>query len=61
MLSLGFLTWTSWEGGLGRSMGGGGTWTVATRQPDLFAAIAPIYGYPIYDSVDLLTGSGTTT
>jgi len=46
---------------LGRSMGGGGTWTVATRQPDLFAAIAPIYGYPIYDSVDLLTGSGTTT
>ena len=29
---------------MGYSMGGGGTWHVGTRCPDLFAAIAPIYG-----------------
>jgi pimeloyl-ACP methyl ester carboxylesterase len=28
----------------GSSMGGFGTWNVATRHPELFAAIAPIYG-----------------
>ncbi len=28
----------------GASMGGFGTWNVATRHPELFAAIAPIYG-----------------
>ena len=28
----------------GSSMGGGGTWHVGTRHPELFAAIAPIYG-----------------
>ena len=29
---------------MGSSMGGFGTWNVATRHPELFAAIAPIYG-----------------
>lgn len=29
---------------VGSSMGGFGTWNVATRHPQLFAAIAPIYG-----------------
>jgi len=29
---------------MGYSMGGGGTWHVGTRYPELFAAIAPIYG-----------------
>ena len=29
---------------MGASMGGFGTWSVATRHPELFAAIAPIYG-----------------
>ena len=29
---------------VGDSMGGWGTWNVGTRHPDLFAAIAPIYG-----------------
>ncbi|MGB2823268.1 MAG: prolyl oligopeptidase family serine peptidase, partial [Phycisphaerae bacterium] len=28
----------------GYSMGGGGTWHIGTRHPELFAAIAPIYG-----------------
>jgi predicted esterase len=28
----------------GESMGGGGTWNVGTRNPGLFAAIAPVYG-----------------
>jgi pimeloyl-ACP methyl ester carboxylesterase len=28
----------------GESMGGGGTWHVGTRHPELFAAIAPVYG-----------------
>ncbi|MFA5266102.1 MAG: prolyl oligopeptidase family serine peptidase, partial [Opitutaceae bacterium] len=28
----------------GNSMGGWGTWNIATRHPDLFAAIAPIFG-----------------
>lgn len=28
----------------GESMGGHGTWFVASRHPDLFAAIAPVYG-----------------
>ena len=28
----------------GESMGGGGTWYVGTRHPDVFAAIAPVYG-----------------
>jgi dienelactone hydrolase len=28
----------------GDSMGGWGTWNVATRHPELFAAIAPVYG-----------------
>lgn len=29
----------------GESMGGGGTWKIATRRPDLFAAAAPLFGY----------------
>ena len=29
---------------MGDSMGGGGTWYVGTRHPELFAAIGPIYG-----------------
>lgn len=29
---------------MGNSMGGGGTWHVGTRHPDVFAAIGPIYG-----------------
>ncbi len=29
---------------MGESMGGWGTWNVGTRHPDVFAAIAPIYG-----------------
>ncbi|HEY4759341.1 MAG TPA: prolyl oligopeptidase family serine peptidase [Thermoguttaceae bacterium] len=29
---------------MGFSMGGFGTWNVATRHPELFAAIAPVYG-----------------
>jgi pimeloyl-ACP methyl ester carboxylesterase len=36
---------------VGASMGGFGTWNVATRHPGLFAAIAPIYGggdYHVY-------------
>lgn len=28
----------------GESMGGGGTWYVGTRHPDIFAALAPVYG-----------------
>jgi len=28
----------------GESMGGGGTWYLATRHPELFAAIGPVYG-----------------
>lgn len=28
----------------GESMGGGGTWNVGTRNPGVFAAIAPVYG-----------------
>ncbi len=28
----------------GESMGGNGTWNVGTRHPELFAAIAPVYG-----------------
>lgn len=28
----------------GESMGGGGTWQVAARHPDIFAAIAPVFG-----------------
>ena len=35
---------------MGESMGGWGTWNVATRHPDLFAAIAPIYGGADYHS-----------
>ena len=31
----------------GRSMGGGGSWMIASRHPDLFAATAPLYGYPL--------------
>lgn len=34
----------------GDSMGGWGTWNVGTRHPDLFAAIAPIYGGVDYHS-----------
>ena len=34
----------------GDSMGGWGTWNVGTRHPDLFAAIAPIYGGADYHS-----------
>lgn len=29
---------------MGYSMGGGGTWHVGTRHPELFAAIGPVYG-----------------
>ena len=28
----------------GESMGGGGTWNVGTRHPEMFAAIAPVFG-----------------
>ena len=35
---------------IGDSMGGWGTWNVATRHPDLFAAIAPVYGGSDYHS-----------
>jgi len=31
----------------GRSMGGGGTWRIASRRPDLFAAAAPYFGWPV--------------
>jgi dienelactone hydrolase len=34
----------------GDSMGGWGTWNVATRQPHLFAAIAPVFGGVDYHS-----------
>jgi dienelactone hydrolase len=34
----------------GDSMGGWGTWNVATRHPDLFAAIAPVFGGADYHS-----------
>ena len=34
----------------GDSMGGWGTWNVGTRHPDLFAAIAPIFGGADYHS-----------
>lgn len=34
----------------GESMGGWGTWNVAVRHPDLFAAIAPIFGGVDYHS-----------
>ncbi len=34
----------------GDSMGGWGTWNVGTRHPDLFAALAPIYGGSDYHS-----------
>ena len=36
---------------MGDSMGGWGTWNVATRHPDLFAAIAPIFGGVDYHSI----------
>ncbi|MBM0106588.1 prolyl oligopeptidase family serine peptidase [Steroidobacter sp. S1-65] len=29
---------------MGESMGGHGTWAIATRHPDVFAAVAPIFG-----------------
>jgi len=35
---------------MGDSMGGWGTWNVGTRHPDLFAAIAPIFGGVDYHS-----------
>jgi hypothetical protein len=35
---------------VGESMGGWGTWNVGTRHPDLFAAIAPVYGGSDYHS-----------
>ena len=35
---------------VGDSMGGWGTWNVATRHPELFGAIAPIYGGSDYHS-----------
>ena len=35
---------------LGESMGGWGTWNVATRHPELFAAIAPTFGGSDYHS-----------
>jgi dienelactone hydrolase len=34
----------------GESMGGWGTWNVATRHPDVFAAIAPVFGGVDYHS-----------
>ncbi|MGA9119835.1 MAG: prolyl oligopeptidase family serine peptidase [Bacteroidota bacterium] len=34
----------------GDSMGGWGTWNVSTRHPDLFAAIAPVFGGSDYHS-----------
>ena len=36
----------------GESMGGWGTWNVATRHPELFAAIAPVFGGVDYHSTD---------
>jgi hypothetical protein len=36
---------------VGSSMGGFGTWNVATRHPQLFAAIAPIYGGGDYHAI----------
>jgi poly(3-hydroxybutyrate) depolymerase len=36
---------------MGNSMGGWGTWNVASRHPDLFAAIAPVFGGVDYHSV----------
>lgn len=44
---------------MGESMGGGGTWNVASRHPDLFAAIAPIFGggdYHTFLSEEQLAG-----
>jgi dienelactone hydrolase len=41
----------------GQSMGGGGTWVVASRHPGMFAAIAPVFGgfdYHIFLSEDQL-------
>ena len=35
---------------IGESMGGWGAWNVATRHPDLFAAVAPVYGGSDYHS-----------
>ena len=35
----------------GDSMGGWGTWNVGTRHPDVFAALAPIYGGVDYHSI----------
>ncbi len=35
---------------MGDSMGGWGTWQVATRHPELFAAIAPVFGGADYHS-----------
>jgi poly(3-hydroxybutyrate) depolymerase len=42
---------------MGGSMGGFGTWNVATRHPELFAAMAPIFGggdYHVYNSKESL-------
>jgi energy-coupling factor transporter ATP-binding protein EcfA2 len=44
---------------MGESMGGNGTWNVASRHPDLFAAIAPIFGggdYHTFLSEEQLAG-----
>ncbi len=41
----------------GESMGGGGTWNVGTRHPELFAAIAPVFGgwdYHVEMSEDMI-------
>jgi predicted peptidase len=38
----------------GLSMGGQGTWELAMRQPDRFAAIAPICGWGEADRIDLI-------
>ncbi len=46
---------------MGYSMGGGGTWHVGTRHPDLFASLVPIYGgfdYRFYLPEDLIPKLG---
>jgi predicted esterase len=46
---------------MGYSMGGGGTWHVGTRHPDLFASLVPIYGgfdYRFYIPEDIIAKLG---
>ena len=45
----------------GESMGGWGTWNVASRHPELFAAIAPVFGGVDYRSQEEQRKFGTIT